>query len=59
MFIFWIKLAGYFRSGTEKSHFYVRPWALLILNSSARVPTDNGILMSLILLVAETMFEMG
>ena len=32
---------GYFRSKTEKSHLYVRPWSLLtILNFSARRPTN-------------------
>ena len=40
----------------EKLHFRVRPWSLLtILNFSEQEPTDtNGILMSLLLLVAET-----
>ena len=40
----------------QKSHFRVRPWSLLTtLNFSEQEPTDtNGILMSLLLLVAET-----
>ena len=40
---------------TQKLHFWVRPWSLLtLLNFSERGPTNNGILMSLPLLVAET-----
>ena len=39
----------------QKSPFCVRPWSLLtILNFSERGPTDNSIVMSLLLLVPET-----
>ena len=44
-----------FTTETQKPHLCVRPWALLIiLNFSEQGPKDNGILMSLLLLVSET-----
>ena len=55
--IFLTKLAQKrnFQLKTEKSHLCVHPWSLLTrLNFSARGPADTGILMSLLLLVAET-----
>ena len=56
-FDFWRKPdeKGYFRSKKEKSQFCVRPCSLLTtLNFSARRPTDNSILMSLLLFLTET-----
>ena len=49
-FISWTRFAqkGYFLSETEKLHLRVRPWWLL------RADRHNSILMSLLLLVAET-----
>ena len=56
---FWTKFAqkGYFQSKeTRKSHLRVRPWSLLtILNFFRKEPyKHNGVLMSLLLLVKET-----
>ena len=53
--IFFTKLAPKknFRLKTENSHLWVRPWSLItILNTGA--DWHNGILLSLLLLVAET-----
>ena len=52
--IFWAKFPhkGYFSWEMEKSHLCVRPWSLLSICTGAE--RRNGILMSLLLLVAKT-----
>ena len=51
----WWSVKLVLQTGMLKSLFCVRPWSwLTISNFSERGPTDNGILMSLLVLVAET-----
>ena len=60
-FFFFTKFAqkGYFRSETEKSNLCVRPWSLLTtLNFSAGADRHSAILMSLLLLVVETIIRL-